>query len=203
MRFNVDKKHSVHGGFEASRGLTLFACAVMLCGFRPPLLAESSVSAQLIEPTKEALVSLDQTITEYLKDNKIPGAVVAVTAKGQLAHVKAYGLANVELSVPVTRETVFEIGSISKQFVVAAVMLLAEEGKLDLDESVHRYLPELPGEWLGVTTRQLLTHTSGIPDYEEIASYDVYGFRLTPAEVHVRNLSNSDDSTVVRHRWDT
>ena len=62
-------------------------------------------------------------------------------------------------------------------------MLLVEEGKLGLDDAIHRYLPDLPGEWLGVTVRQLLTHTSGIPDYEEIRSYDVYRFRLTPEEV--------------------
>jgi CubicO group peptidase (beta-lactamase class C family) len=92
-------------------------------------------------------------------------------------------LANVELAVPVTDSTVFEIGSISKQFVSAAAMLQVEEGLLDLDDSIHQYLPGLPSEWLGVSMRQLLTHTSGIPDYEEILTYDVYGFRLTPEEV--------------------
>jgi CubicO group peptidase (beta-lactamase class C family) len=92
-------------------------------------------------------------------------------------------MANVELSVPVTDSTVFEIGSISKQFVSATVMLLVQETKLGLDDPIHQYLPYLPGEWLGVTVRQLLTHMSGIPDYEEIRSYDVYRFRLTPEEV--------------------
>jgi CubicO group peptidase (beta-lactamase class C family) len=55
--------------------------------------------------------------------------------------------------------------------------------KLGLDDPIHQYLPDLPGEWFGVTVRQLLTHTSGIPDYEEIRTYDVYRFRLTPEEV--------------------
>ena len=98
-------------------------------------------------------------------------------------YVKPYGLANVELSVPPSRENVFEIGSISKQFVAAAAMLMVEEGTLDLDKSIHHYVPEIPGEWYGVTMRQLLTHTSRIPDYEEIASYDIYRFRLTAPEV--------------------
>lgn len=88
-----------------------------------------------------------------------------------------------ELGVPVTDSTVFEIGSISKQFVAAAVLLLVEEGRLGLDDPIHRHLAELPSDWMGVTVRQLLTHTSGIPDYEEIATYDVYRFRLTPEEV--------------------
>jgi len=62
-------------------------------------------------------------------------------------------------------------------------MLLIEEGKLRLNDPIHRHLPFLPGEWHGVTVRQLLNHTSGIPDYEEIATYDIYQFRLTPEEV--------------------
>jgi CubicO group peptidase (beta-lactamase class C family) len=118
-----------------------------------------------------------------LDENNIPGGLVAVASRGRVVHLKPYGLANVELAVPVTDSTVFEIGSISKQFVSAAVMLLVQEDKLGLDDPIHQHLPDLPSEWLGVTVRHLLTHTSGIPDYEEIATYDVYGFRLTPEEV--------------------
>ena len=92
-------------------------------------------------------------------------------------------MANVELAVPVSDQSVFEIGSISKQFVSAVAMLLVEEGKLDLDDPIHDYLSYLPSEWLGVTVRQVLNHTSGIPDYEEIRTYDVYRFRLTPEDV--------------------
>jgi len=143
----------------------------------------AQASAQLVEPTDDALKKLDGTISQYLEDNVTPGAIVAVIANGQLIHVRPYGLANVELSVPVTEDTVFEIGSISKQFVAAAAMMLVGENKLDLDKPIHHYLPELPGEWLDVTMRQLLTHTSGIPDYEEIASYDIYRYRLTAPEV--------------------
>jgi CubicO group peptidase (beta-lactamase class C family) len=126
---------------------------------------------------------MDGYIEAYMDENNIPGALVAVASRGRIVHVKQYGMANVELAVPVTDKTVFEIGSISKQFVTATVMLLHEEGKLGLDDSIHQYLPNLPGEWLGVTIRQLMTHTSGIPDYEEIRSYDVYRFRLTPEDV--------------------
>ena len=149
------------------------------------LLAIGSVEApaQLVQPSADALAELDRRVEAYLDEANIPGGLVAVASRGRIVHLKAYGLANVELSVPVADSTVFEIGSISKQFVSAAVMLLVQEGKLGLDDPIHRYLPDLPSEWLGVTVRQLLTHTSGIPDYEEIATYDVYRFRLTPEEV--------------------
>lgn len=139
--------------------------------------------AQVVQPSADALSELDRRIESYLEEYNIPGGLIAVTSRGRITHLKAYGLANVELSVPVTDSTVFEIGSISKQFVSAAAMLLVQEGRLGLDDPIHRYLPDLPSEWLGVTVRQLLTHTSGIPDYEEIATYDVYRFRLTPEEV--------------------
>jgi CubicO group peptidase (beta-lactamase class C family) len=140
-------------------------------------------TAQTVQPSDEALTNLDDTIQSYLKENNIPGGLIAVANRGEIIHLREYGMANVELAVPVSDKTVFEIGSISKQFVSAAAMLLVEDGKLDLDAPIHRHLPDLPSEWLGVTMRQLLNHTSGIPDYEEIRTYDVYRFRLTPEKV--------------------
>ena len=139
--------------------------------------------AQVVQPSADKLAELDRRVQAHLEANNIPGGLVAVASRGRIIHLKTYGMANAELSVPVTDSTVFEIGSISKQFVSAAVMLLVQETKLGLDDPIHHYLSELPSEWLGVTVRQLLTHTSGIPDYEEIRTYDVYRFRLTPEEV--------------------
>ncbi|KAA3616599.1 MAG: class A beta-lactamase-related serine hydrolase [Calditrichaeota bacterium] len=146
-------------------------------------LIASSMTAQIIKPTPEALASLDHRIQVYMHENNIPGGLIAVASDGRIIHVKTYGMANVELAVPVIDSTVFEIGSISKQFVSAVIMRLAEENKLVVDDPIHKYLPYLPSEWIGVTIRQLLTHTSGIPDYEEIRTYDVYRFRLTPEEI--------------------
>jgi CubicO group peptidase (beta-lactamase class C family) len=143
----------------------------------------ATASAQLVQPSAEALAELDRWVQTYLDENNVPGGLVAVASRGSIVHLKSYGMANVELSVPVTDSTVFEIGSISKQFVSAGVMLLVQENRLGLDDPIHQYLPDLPSEWLGVTVRHLLTHTSGIPDYEEIQTYDIYGFRLTPEQV--------------------
>ena len=147
------------------------------------VLAAADSSGQIVQPSADALAELDQRVQAHLDNNNIPGGLVAVASRGEIIHLKTYGMTNVELSVPVTDSTVFEIGSISKQFISAAAMLLVQENSLGLDDPVHQYLPDLPSEWLGVTVRQLLTHTSGIPDYEAIRSYDVYRFRLTPEEV--------------------
>lgn len=147
------------------------------------LFGETAASAQVAQPSADELAELDRQVRAHLADNNIPGGLVAVVSRGRIMYLETYGMADVELAVPVTDSSVFEIGSISKQFVSAAVMLLVQEDKIGLDDSIHQYLPYLPSEWLGVTVRQLLTHTSGIPDYEEIRTYDVYRFRLTPEEV--------------------
>lgn len=139
--------------------------------------------AQIVQPSEEALVQLDHRIQKILKEDNTPGAQVALFKDGQIIHLQSYGLANVELGVPVSDSTVFEIGSISKQFVAVAALLLMENGKLHIEDPVHTYLPYIPSEWMDVTIRQLLTHTSGIPDYEEIRSYDIYRFRTTPEDV--------------------
>lgn len=143
----------------------------------------SPLTAQVVRPSASALSALDQRIEAEMASNNIPGVLVAVASQGRLLHVKGYGMANVELRVPVNDSTVFEIGSISKQFVSAAVMLLVEEGRLGLDDPIHQHYADLPSEWLGVTIRQLLTHTSGIPDYEEIQTYEAYRLRFTPEQI--------------------
>jgi len=141
------------------------------------------VNAQLISPSDKALAEMDDKIRGYMSDNNIPGGLIAVAQKGEIVELHTYGDANVELSVPVNANSRFEIGSISKQFVAVAALQLVEEGKLSLDDKIHKYIPSLPGDWAGVTVHQLLTHTSGIPDYEEIYTYDVYRLRFTPEEV--------------------
>jgi CubicO group peptidase (beta-lactamase class C family) len=148
--------------------------------------------AQQLVKIKNEMTLLEGWTQDFLNKNNIPGAAVAVASNGSLVYYKSYGMANVELSVKVNKETVFEIGSMSKQFISAIAMLLVESGKLELGTPIHEYLPFLPSEWMGVTVYQLLSHTSGIPDYEEIASYDIYGQRMTPQNIikiaHARPL---------------
>jgi CubicO group peptidase (beta-lactamase class C family) len=91
--------------------------------------------------------------------------------EGRPVYMRGYGLANLELNVPATPATVYEIGSITKQFTATAVMMLVEEGKIGLDDPISKYLDGLPDSWSGVTVRHLLTHTSGIKSYTNLPSF--------------------------------
>jgi CubicO group peptidase (beta-lactamase class C family) len=109
--------------------------------------------------------SIDAFVRAEMARQKIPGAAVAVVSKGEVIKARGYGEANVEHHVPVKAGTVFQSGSLGKMFTAAAVMLLAEEGRLALTDSIRKHLPDAPPSWEPITLRHLLTHTSGIPDY--------------------------------------
>jgi CubicO group peptidase (beta-lactamase class C family) len=81
--------------------------------------------------------------------------------------MRGYGFANLEHRVPAADSTIYQSGSVGKQFTAAAIVTLAREGRLGLDDSIQRYFPEGPRAWRSITIRQLLTHTSGIPDYTD------------------------------------
>jgi CubicO group peptidase (beta-lactamase class C family) len=100
-----------------------------------------------------------------------PGCAVAVVSQGRVVFSRGYGLANLEHQVPITPHTVFDIASTSKQFTAAVILLLAERGRLSLDDDVRRYLPELPRHDAVITLRQLIHNTSGLPDYIELLSH--------------------------------
>ncbi|MBV9724999.1 MAG: beta-lactamase family protein [Gammaproteobacteria bacterium] len=110
---------------------------------------------------------VDGFVLAEMQRQKVPGVAVGVLSKGEVAAAKGYGDSNVELAVPVSAQTVFQSGSVGKQFTAVAVMLQVEDGKLALDDSITKYLPDAPASWRPVTVRHLLTHTSGIPDYTE------------------------------------
>jgi len=97
-----------------------------------------------------------------------PGCAVAVVKDGQIVHKKGYGTANLELGVPITPESVFYIGSVSKQFVAMCIALLADKGKLSLDDDIRKYMPEMPDYGTSITIRHLIHHTGGIRDYLEL-----------------------------------
>jgi CubicO group peptidase (beta-lactamase class C family) len=92
---------------------------------------------------------------------------VAVVKSGEVVLAKGYGFANLEHQVPVTTHSIFQSGSISKQFTAAAIMLLKEQGKLGLDDKIADYLPPTKARWGPITLRHVLTHTSGVPEYED------------------------------------
>ena len=108
---------------------------------------------------------IDEFVRSEMQSQHIPGLALAVNKDGQIALAQGYGLANVELQVPVKPETVFQSGSMGKQFTATAVMMLVEDGKISLDDRINKYLKNVPQAWTNITVRHLLTHTSGLGDY--------------------------------------
>ena len=117
--------------------------------------------AQLSQETKNAI---DKLATDTLSKTGVPSASIAVVKDGQVVYVKAYGDARLEPRTPAASEMRYSIGSISKQFTAAAILLLQEQGKLSLDDKVSKFIPDLTRA-NEVTIRQLLSHTSGYQDY--------------------------------------
>src|SRR5690606_28700116 len=99
-----------------------------------------------------------------------PGCAAGVSLHGETVFSKAFGLAEMEHKIPNTPETIFESGSVAKQFTAAALVLLQLDGKLDLDDPVRKYIPELPEYSRPITIRHLLTHTAGLRDWGSVMS---------------------------------
>lgn len=114
--------------------------------------------------------SLDSMVASRFKPD-LPGVAALVVKNGKPLLRKGYGMANVELGVPVRPEHVFRIGSTTKLFTATAIMLLVDEGKVALDAPISRYLPQAPKQWSEVTVEHLLTHTSGIPNLTMDSGY--------------------------------
>ncbi len=114
---------------------------------------------------------MDQYIQDEMKRQHIPGLSLAMVQSGKVVAAQSYGLANLELNVPATPDTAYQIGSLTKQFTAAAIMMLAEEGKVKLDTLVAEYQEGLPNIWSGVTVRHLLNHTSGIINFTSHADF--------------------------------
>ncbi|MDP9337796.1 MAG: beta-lactamase family protein [Acidobacteriota bacterium] len=137
-------------------------CAIFtlsVLGTASPLLACPQVSDE------SASQKADAYVTAEIHREKIPGLALAVMRDGKIIKAHGYGLSNVELDVPVKPETIFQTGSVGKQFTASAVMMLVEDGKISLDDKISKYFPESPAAWKDIIVRHLLTHTSGIPDY--------------------------------------
>lgn len=125
----------------------------------------------LIRAPSSAADDIDGYVETQMRNLHIPGLSLAILRDGRVVKAKGYGLANIELKVPATPATVYELGSASKQFTAVAVLLLAEEGKLSLDDSIAKYFPSAPPAWKPITIRHLLTHTSGIQNHVAVPGY--------------------------------
>lgn len=109
--------------------------------------------------------AVDEYIHSEMGNQHIPGLALLVSRGGQSIRSQGYGLSNVELQVPVKPETIFQSGSVGKQFTATAVMMLFEGGKIGLEDPLTKYFPDAPAAWKQVTVRELLSHTAGFTDY--------------------------------------
>ena len=120
----------------------------------------TAASAQTATP------AIDQYVQSELAKQHIPGLALGIYREGRIVKAQGYGLSNVELNVPVQPETIFQSGSVGKQFTATAIMMLVEEGKLSLDDPITKYFPDAPAFWQNIKIKNLLSHTSGLSEYE-------------------------------------
>jgi CubicO group peptidase (beta-lactamase class C family) len=116
---------------------------------------------------RAAADEVDQLVEAVRAEHKIPGVALLVVKDGAPVKAEGYGLANVEHQVAVTPQTIFQSGSVGKQFTATGVMMLVEDGNLSLDDSVRKYLSDAPESWQPILVRHLLSHTSGLGDYPQ------------------------------------
>jgi CubicO group peptidase (beta-lactamase class C family) len=138
--------------------LAAYGTVLIIAGAAAPAMAQPHVSEK----------SVDAIFSKW--NNTTPGCAVGVAVRGKPVLVKAYGMADLEHDVPNTPDTIFESGSLSKQFTAMAIMLLARDGRLSLDDQVRKHIPELPDYGVPLTIRHMLTHTSGLRDWGSVAA---------------------------------
>ena len=127
--------------------------------------AQSATVPPVTPPAEQDTDVVDLYIKTSMSRQHIPGLSLAVIRDGRVIKAKGFGLASVELNVPATPETVYELASATKPFVATAAMLLVQDGKISLEDPVSKCVADTPRTWQGITVRHLLTHTSGIKDY--------------------------------------
>jgi CubicO group peptidase (beta-lactamase class C family) len=150
-----------------SKLLTVQATRVLpLCWLTTLALAWSAVSPPVLAQ-QPALDSIQRYISGEMTRQQIPGVSVAILRGNQVLLARGYGYANLEHWVPASDSTIYQSGSVGKQFTASLVLVLWEQGRLGLDDRVARWFPESRGAWDSVTVRHLLTHTSGIPEYTD------------------------------------
>ena len=120
---------------------------------------------------KQLSAAFDTLLSAVFKSNG-PGATAIVSRKGQVIYKKAFGMADLELNVPMNTENIFRIGSISKQFTAVAILQLAEKGKLTLQDDIKKFIPDYPTHGYTITVEHLLTHTSGIKSYTGMKGFE-------------------------------
>jgi CubicO group peptidase (beta-lactamase class C family) len=155
------------------------------------VLASVGLHAQTVGP--EMAAKIDKVFEKWDRTGS-PGCALGIYKDGQIVYKHGYGMANLNDDIPITPETVFHVASMSKQFTAASILLLAQQGKLSLDDDVHKFIPELPDFQERITLRHLMHHTSGLRD--QWALLGLAGWRYS------QDLITDDDvmSVLVRQK---
>ncbi|MVM40972.1 serine hydrolase [Spirosoma sp. HMF3257] len=154
--------------------LLVFALLSSFCSFGQPL--SDSLSARV-----------DKLFEEWNGTGR-PGAAVGVVHGGKLIYAKGFGDADIETGAPITPTTIFHVASISKEFTAYGIVLLAQEGKLSLDDDIREHLPEVPDFGPKITIRHLIHHTSGLRDQWALLTMAGWGMSDVITKEHVFNL---------------
>jgi CubicO group peptidase (beta-lactamase class C family) len=161
------------------------AALIVLAALMAPVRSVAADPSPRAALTAQQLASIDTFVQTEMGRERVPGIAVGIYSRGKVLLAKGYGTSNVELSVPVKPETVFESGSVGKQFTAAAVMMLVDDGKVSLDDSITKYFPDAPATWKPILVKNLLSHTSGLPEYttpERIGPGGIFDMRLDYTE---------------------
>ncbi len=158
-------------------GATLLACALTL-----PAMAQSGAALSSAETAR-----IDALFADYAKPDS-PGCAIGVMRDGGMLYAKGYGMADLERNMPITPASVFDIGSTSKQFAAASILLLQSDGKLKLTDDVRKYVPELPDFGATITIDHLIHHTSGLRDYIGLQLLAGYSLEDVTGDAQVLDL---------------
>ena len=144
--------------------------------------------------------NVDDLIKSQMQAHHVPGVACVVWKDGQIIKTFYGGEANLEWNTAVGPDTVFEIGSISKQFAAAGILLLAEQGKLSVDDNISKYLTNTPPSWANIKIRHLLSHTSGIHSYDDMDGFE-WRQHLTQAQF-IRRLGRHPVDFQPGEKWE-
>jgi CubicO group peptidase (beta-lactamase class C family) len=148
------------------------------------------LNQNIAQPSDKQLVKKIEKLVSESYPSLAPGCAILVAKKERIIYEKAFGLANLELNTPLKPEMVFRIGSITKQYTAIAILKLMEEGKLTLKDSIQRFFPEFPSKGHIITIENLLTHTSGLIDYQVFDIHIENAIRLDlPASLFLDSLA--------------
>jgi CubicO group peptidase (beta-lactamase class C family) len=162
-------------GSRALTALLPALAAALLAASRSPGQASADTTTRAVDRVFEAF-----------RDTEGPGCALGVGRNGRAIYERGYGMANLETGTPIRPSSIFHVASVSKQFTAMAIMLLARDGKLSVDDNIRKYLPEIPDYGTPITIRHLLNHTSGLRDQWELLALARGRFeenRITEADV--------------------